>query len=241
MFHLLFIKGLIGIVMVSNIKSLERKFVVFGDSIGFGQHVKPHLTWIHMFSKFLGELKYINFTLQNSSINGNTTRQALERFMYDVASKKPFAVLIQFGINDCNCWDSDNGESRVSEEAFEANLKELVVKSLAAEISLIFLSTNHLGLKGSFIANPKFIYSERILFYNKIIKKVFKNLKKRSFPVELIDNEKMMNLDMSRNKLQQQDYLLDDKIHLNERGHILYFNTISSIFSNVIKNYCKES
>ena len=72
--------------------------------------------------------------------------------MFD-GSKKPFAVLIQFGINDCNCWDSDNGESRVSEEAFEANLKELVVKSLAAEISLIFLSTNHSGLKGSFKAN----------------------------------------------------------------------------------------
>ena len=34
---------------------------------------------------------------------------------------------------------------------------------------------------------------------------------------------------------------MDDKIHLNERGHVLYFNTISSIFSNVIKNYCKES
>jgi len=77
---------------------------LFGDSICFGQLISGHRTWASSLAESLEGLnsEHKTFLVQNVGVNGNTTRQALERLNYDVTSHAPKYVLIQFGMNDCN-------------------------------------------------------------------------------------------------------------------------------------------
>lgn len=99
-----------------------KRFVVFSDSIGVGQYISPHKTWVHKLSEWLGD----DWLVINASRNGDTTRLALERMRYDVLSHKPNIVYIQFGINDANIWADANGLPRVSISACYSNLVEMV-------------------------------------------------------------------------------------------------------------------
>ena len=42
---------------------------------------------------------------------------------------EPDVMTLQFGLNDCNCWETDRGLPRVSEEAFRANLIEMIERA----------------------------------------------------------------------------------------------------------------
>ena len=59
----------------------------------------------------------------NASVNGTTTRQALERMGYEVQSHGVDVLIVQFGMNDCNFWETDRGLPRVSPEAFAGRLE----------------------------------------------------------------------------------------------------------------------
>ena len=91
-------------------EKLNYKVYIFSDSIGFGQLVSPSETWVNDLSdKLINLKKRYDILLQNPSVNGCTTRQALERLYFDCTSHKPDLVIIQFGLNDCNFWDTDYG------------------------------------------------------------------------------------------------------------------------------------
>lgn len=97
----------------------------FGDSISFGQGVSIDLGWVTKLSaKLRIKFPQQDITAINSSINGNTTRMALERMPYDIQSHDVDILVIGFGMNDCNYWETDKGVPRVSPLAFEANLKK---------------------------------------------------------------------------------------------------------------------
>jgi lysophospholipase L1-like esterase len=93
------------------------------DSICFGQGVSPHLTGVVRLSAALNA-RYqhaLDIIIQNPSVNGNTTRLALERMPYDIQSHTPHVLFVQCGMNDCNVWQTDKGHPRVSKAAFGAH------------------------------------------------------------------------------------------------------------------------
>ena len=100
----------------------------FGDSIFFGQGVSPHKTWVTRLSQRVSDAfaGVCELVVQNPSVNGNTTRLALERMAYDVQAHRPDVLVVQFGMNDCNVWQTDSGRPRVSSAAFAANLAEII-------------------------------------------------------------------------------------------------------------------
>lgn len=53
---------------------------------------------------------------------------ALERMPFDVQTHKVDILVITFGMNDCNYWKTDQGLPRVSPDAFEANMKEIIMR-----------------------------------------------------------------------------------------------------------------
>jgi len=212
------------------------KIYLFGDSICFGQYVSLNNTWAHQLAIKLQEVEnsHKNIIVQNPSINGNTTRQGLERLQYDVTSHKPDLVIIQFGMNDCTYWDTDNGEPRVSKNSFNANLEEIVLKVLSSGTSNCILNTNHLSNKGM-IFNNKINYDIKNLEYNSEIRNVYKKLNKKGFNIYLCDNEKIWKEFLISNPHILLDHLLlDDGIHLNEKGHDLYKNTLIPIIIKLI-------
>ena len=215
------------------------KFYLFGDSICFGQLVSHHLTWSSSLSRRLNELAkgYSSVLIQNASINGNTTRLALERMSYDVTSHDPDLLLVQFGMNDCNYWQTDFVVPRVSERAFGANLIEIAECAFLANVKQIFLCTNHPSLKGTFPHFPTQSHAASNKRYNEIIRSTAKSLQAEKRPVVLIDNEfHWYQLIESDPTIILDTLLLPDGIHLSEAGHRVYDEYAGGKISAVFKS-----
>jgi len=118
----------------------------FGDSICVGQGVSIYRGWVTRVAGRLDELAAEfggEIIVTNSSLNGSTTRQALERMPYDVQSHGVDILIVQFGLNDCNYWQTDAGLPRVSPEGYAANLKEIVRRGIIFGAKKVFLHNNH--------------------------------------------------------------------------------------------------
>jgi lysophospholipase L1-like esterase len=176
--------------------------------------------------------------LQNMSINGNTTRQALERMPYDITSHHPDFLMIQFGMNDCNYWETDHGVPRVSKRAFSANLEEMVDRAVATGTKLVFLNTNHPSLKGSFSHFPSMSYARSNAEYNEVIRATHGELIDRNLPVVLVDIESAWQKHLAAQlDLSLSDLLLPDEIHLSLQGHGLYTDIVVPIIQDSLAGY----
>jgi len=202
------------------------KMYFFGDSICFGQHVSPYKNWVTRLSELLE--KRLKVSVNNPSINGNTTRMALERMPQDIQKYHVDVLLIQFGLNDCNYWETDSGLPRVSKAAFHANLLEIIERARIFGAKKIFLNTNHLCLRE--LPHAPIPFKESVLAYNQIIHDVAKQSK-----VILNDIEKYITSQIEQKKCDLNDLLLDDGVHLSEEGHNLYFEFLSTILLNELK------
>lgn len=209
-----------------------RNIIVFGDSICFGQLVSPHLSWVTRLSSFLSVFaKALGQTvlLSNVSVNGCTSRQALERMPFDVQSHSPDIVLIQFGLNDCNTWQTDNGLPRVSQKAYEANLHEMVDRAIAFGARKTIFLTNHPVTKVvSSRAKDGISYADRVLVYNDIVRAVAEA--RVSDSARLLDMEQKIMAAVCGHNKSVSTFLNSDGLHLNEIGHDAYFLAAKEIF-----------
>lgn len=198
------------------------KLFFFGDSIMLGQGVPLHQSWVSRISKAIWKKHGDDVITINASVNGNTTRMALERMPFDVQSHGVDIIVIQFGLNDCTCWDSDSGLPRVSLDAFQANLHEIISRAKRFGAKKVFLATNHpLPVFGNQINN---------LEYNKTIIEVFHEFN----DVVLINIETIFLNEMHRTNSRVMDFLLEDNVHLNLKGHDLCFNVSLNIILNAV-------
>ena len=214
-----------------------KSFYLFGDSICYGQGVSANLTWAMALAIAINNLSIFegNVLLQNAGVNGNTTRLALERMHYDVTSHFPDYLMIQFGMNDCNYWVTDNKMPRVSPKAFVANLEEIVQHALASGARHCFLNTNHPSLKGRFSHINEKTYDQSNAEYNELIRDAHRNLVQAQCPVTLIDMEAAWNKKLRENKVLSLDsLLLADGIHLSDSGHKLYAEVIVPLVTSFL-------
>jgi acyl-CoA thioesterase I len=210
---------------MTDIKSFKVFF--FGDSICFGQGISIHKGWVTKLSASLSLLCHelsIPVVFSNTSINGNTTRLALERMPYDVQAQQPDILIMQFGMNDCNYWQTDHGVPRVSPAAFKANLQEIIDRAKCFGVKKIFLNTNHPTTKDKeFFQNTKITYQQSNEIYNKLIREVAHENK---IYVELNDIEQQIKTAIDTRGEKLSDLILSDNIHLSEKGHAFYYDII---------------
>ncbi len=190
----------------------SKNIFFFGDSITYGQLISVNKTWVYKVANWLGD----QYIIQNSSIMGNTTRDALNRMYNDVLFRSPKIVYIQFGMNDCNIWQTENGVCRVTPNSYIANIDEIVQRCKSYNASVI-VGTNHPSNK-----NPE--YDLRNSEYNQLVRNYC-----NTYDIPLLDNETYCkSYDIN-------DVLLPDGIHLSELGHDIYFNNFKNTFSNLYK------
>ena len=80
---------------------IQTTIVGFGDSLTFGYGVSQRTTYTRRLEAFLPQCyPSVNWKIQNSGINGDTTREALQRLQKDVLRHHPNIVFILFGSND---------------------------------------------------------------------------------------------------------------------------------------------
>jgi len=209
----------------------------FGDSICIGQYVSIHKGWVTRISAALTEFGVEigrTISVTNVSSSGRITREALERMPYEIQSQKPDVVLVQFGMNDCNYWESDNGLPRVSPKAFAANLEEIVDRLTAAGAKAVLLITNHLtarttqSMRGCDIS-----YQESNERYNELIRDVAANAADH---VTLIDIEIVFKNYIKGDSERLHELLLPapDSLHLSEKGHNIYYDAVLPLLKETV-------
>jgi len=209
-------------------KSLRQiSIFFFGDSICFGQGISIHKGWVTRISASLselGRLRQRDIVVINVSHSGTTTRQALERMPYDIQSQNPDALIVQFGMNDCNYWETDRGNPRVSPQAFAANLEEIITRATTFGARRILLHTNHpTGRDQSPMRHTTLTYQQSNAQYNRIIREV---AGRQDGNVVLNDIEAVFNARIGGDRARLLELLLPDELHLSERGHDLYYETV---------------
>jgi len=207
--------------------------VFFGDSITEGQYVHHSLRWTEVISVRLKEQFANRFDPNRQyhyvhGISGETTRQALERFPRQVQQLAPEVLTIQFGLNDCNCWDTDRGVPRVSEAAYQANLAEMVERARRFGTRQIILSTNHPTLRHRPMISGETLEQRRTK-YNEIVRDVA-----RQSQVTLCDIEAAFAF---ANREQLADLLLPepDVLHLSASGHKIYADAIMPALTTAVQ------
>jgi lysophospholipase L1-like esterase len=201
-----------------------RRFVVFGDSISFGQGVSLHKGWVPRISAHIEALAAktrLDLVVVNSSVNGSTTRQALERMPYEVQSHGVDILLVQFGMNDCNYWQTDHGLPRVSPAAFRANLQEIISRAFRFGARRILLNTNHpTGRDREKLPFGEITYQDSNRSYNEIIRAVGRGSDPR---ILFTDIEGVFEAETRGDRRRLETLLLPDLLHPSENGHDLYF------------------
>jgi len=198
--------------------------VFMGDSITEGQYVHHSLRWAELVAsrlkaKFSERLYPERQFYYVHGVSGETTRQGLERFPRDVQQFRPELVTIQFGLNDCNCWDTDLGLPRVSEAAYRANLTEMIDRTRRFGAKHIILSTNHPTLRFRKLASGQSLEERRVI-YNGIVRDVA-----RVSEVTLCDIESVFSR-FDREQLEELLLPEPDVLHLSPSGHRVYADTI---------------
>lgn len=201
------------------------RLTFFGDSICVGQGVSIYRGWISRIAEALDKhVKGKNFDVlvTNSSVNGRTTRQALEDMPYHVQSSGVDILVIQFGLNDCNYWLSDRGVPRVSLAAYIANIEEMYTRGKQFGSVLTLLNTNHPTTRNvEKLPFTDISYENSNEIYNEALREKFDGKKS---DLTLVDMNAFFKEHCKCNNLQ--DLLLPDQLHLSERGHDLYFAKI---------------
>lgn len=213
------------------------KFYFFGDSICFGQFVSPNRIWVNQVASRLESVHH-GLVVQNPSTNGRTTRQALEDMPYQVQSHSPDVVYVQFGMNDCNHWASDNGVTRVSIKSFGANLSEIILRARLSGAGQVYVGTNHPTPRLKPYDNVPGVsisYQDSNQQFNATIRSVAKEL-----GVSLIDNEAhWVGLNYNTPEALT-DLLLPDGIHLSEAGHVVYAEFVGSQLESTLAQLATE-
>ena len=217
-------------------KARQERLIFFGDSICVGQGVSIHKGWVTRLAAHITDFcgnRGREILVLNASINGNTTRQALERMPYDIQSHGVDFMIVQFGMNDCNCWQTDRGLPRVSLKAFGANLDEIITRAFAFGAKKIILNSNHPTTRDrENLPFTDITYQESNRRYNEAIRDIART---RKDGVMLNDIESHFENVLQAGKVKSlHDLLLEDGLHLSERGHQVYYDAVEPMIDRLL-------
>jgi acyl-CoA thioesterase I len=216
------------------------RVLFFGDSICNGQGIALHKGWVPRLSASLSDLAAAagkELVVINSAVNGRITRQALETMPYEVQSQAPAVLVVQFGMNDCNIWQTDRGNPRVSPLAFEGNLREIIQRGLTFGARAVFLHTNHPTTRDETpLPYSSNTYEAQNRAYNDIIRKVA-----ASSPEGVRLNDIAAACEAAvRDGMTVRRLVLADGLHLSEEGHDLYFRTVQPSLADCVRRLLAE-
>lgn len=216
---------------------IKTTIVGFGDSLTLGYGVDHNVGFMERLERYMPQYyPSISWNIINSSINGDTTREALLRLNRDVLVYNPNIVFILFGSNDSALYES-NFRTQLE---FEKNLTEIVTKIKA--------HNNRTGLNDCIpipvlITPPPVMDEEefpytttnRIRQYGYVVKTVA-----NKYHCPLIDFFDYMIEESEGN---YREYLQGDGLHLSVKGYDCLYDCIFSnltkliTYEGILKNY----
>lgn len=207
---------------------MQQCLLLFGDSITAGQYVSPRHRWTHL-------LRTADYSLLRDvpdfdvqAVSGETSRQALLRLPSLLNEGIHDAIVIQFGLNDANIWESEGGtHQRVSQEAFVANLGEAIIRAKLAGIRKIGLSTNHSVNK---VTSPGIALQDLKIVYDELIRSVAR--REDVFCFDIAEHFQTLSYEDERNATLPPP----DGLHLSVEGHKIYAHYIRDRLPSFLSN-----
>lgn len=207
---------------------IQTTIIAFGDSITFGYGVTSKVTYPKRLESFLPQCyPSVNWKIQNSGVNGDTTREALTRLQKDVLQYHPNIVFIMFGSND-SCLMEDQYRTPYEYE-----------KNLCSIIEQIQNHNNHTGLHHChpivvLITPPPvvdtdffpFTTNDRIEIYCAILKKVAEQ-----YHCPLIDFFSVLKNESNEEFTSFFQY---DGIHLSKKGYDFLYDSVFSALTRLV-------
>ncbi|MBL7069133.1 MAG: SGNH/GDSL hydrolase family protein [Candidatus Omnitrophica bacterium] len=202
----------------------------------FGQYCDPHLRWTERVKNIITpgyqkEGAYINSI--NCGVSGETTLLGLVRFAKDVQNNAPDIVTLQFGLNDCNCWQTDRGLPRVSPQCFEFNLIEMIDRARHFGCAHVILMTNHTVLREKRMISGE-MYKNADERYSKIIHEVAEKTKTTLCDIRSVFKS------LKENEVKELLLPYPDLLHLSPKGHELYAQTILPFIKRAIDDLLQK-
>lgn len=216
------------------------RLTFFGDSIFVGQGVSIYKSWINKIAERMDAYtrdKAFDILVTNSSVNGRTTRQALEDMPYHVQNNGADILVIQFGLNDCNYWATDRGLPRVSREAFIANIKEICMRGRTFGAARVLVNSSHPTTRNKVVLpNTDITYEDSNSAYCEALRRAFAGPGSEVMFQDL--NAYFKEKYPSNDELEK--ILLEDELHLSELGHEEYFQVMHPIVMRQIADFARS-
>jgi lysophospholipase L1-like esterase len=212
----------------------EIRIVYMGDSITYGQYVDSERRWTAVVDRRLREAHpEAAIATYNRGVSGDTTVRGLLRFPEDVQAVEAVIASVHFGLNDCNCWQTDRGLPRVSPRAFEANLLEMVARLKHFGARHVVTMTSHRTLRRAPLASGE-IYEDASTRYSEIIRLVAAEAN-----IELVDVRRAFDA-FDDSTLQRLLLPEPDLLHLSEEGHEVYAELVYPFFDQALAHVTRE-
>ncbi len=216
------------------------RITFFGDSICVGQGVSIYRGWVTRIAKYFDEYSSQlgrEIVISNASINGRTTRQALEDMPYSVQSPGVDVLIVQFGLNDCNYWESDRGLPRVSCSAFVENLREIIMRGKTFGAFRVLLNNNHPTTRDKeLLPQSDITYEQSNREYNQAIRMLAEELGEQ---VEFQDIEAYFQTHMDAGEPLGK-FLLHDGLHLSLDGHGVYEEVMLPVVEKAVNDFVAQ-
>jgi acyl-CoA thioesterase-1 len=213
------------------------KVTFFGDSICVGQGISIYRGWVTRLAQRLAEAESrlgAEVLVTNASVNGRTSRQALEDMPYGVQSHGVDVLIVQFGMNDCNRWATDRGLSRVSLGAFVANIREIVERGFRFGASRIILNSNHPTSRTTDpMPGGDATYEDENRRYSEALHELAGSLDPR---VSFQHIHREFSARWSEHGRTVADFLLPDGLHLNADGHDSYLARMHPVVESAVSS-----
>ena len=196
--------------------------VAFGDSLTYGYGVLDHIAYPACLKKDFPKLRIIN-----KGINGNTTREALERIHRDVFSFQPQIVIIFFGSNDSSLAE-DYYRPLIEYEKKMRSITELVLsfqhgKEFNRGTALPIFVTPPPVVDTDFFP---FTTTDRVQLYAEATKKIA-----AEFDCPVID---FFSALLAKKEEAFEDFFQFDGIHLSNAGYALLYPMIRDMVAGYI-------
>ncbi|MGN1030122.1 MAG: SGNH/GDSL hydrolase family protein [Butyricicoccaceae bacterium] len=186
----------------------DRNVICLGDSIVEGYGIDPEECWVSCLSS----------PAVNCGVSGDTTRDVLRRFSFDVAEKQPQTVVLLIGINDLL-----NG-SRVPSVVSRTEQIIQAIRSVSAQTVLCTYPEPDYDelLGGAFAPASIYNFPERLREYHRWIRNT---CKQNDFLC--ID----FAYEMERRAGNDRCRLFLDGVHPNRFGHMIMAEIAEEVFS----------
>lgn len=186
---------------------------IFGDSITWGAWLPFRVGWANLLRNYLEKVSDNAVSVYDLGIDGDTSRDLLDRFEVEARARKPQVIIFAVGINDSG-FRLSKENPLVPIDEFESNLRQLIGMAREFTQDIIFLG---LGKGDDGPTNPlpqsttgKCYDKENARLYDEVIRKVCEEEKVRY--VSVID------------KLTDDDFI--DGLHPNPDGHLKIYESV---------------